>query len=142
MVKKGINQQPIILNLNSFNFLIFFSWYEYLIPIQIRKFCRNIILTKTINHFLQLQNINNIPKFNLKLFFNIINSQNFNSYLYSFHIKILLNNLSTIANLNLHLPLIYLTPNCVHCNSYEDLNHLLQYSQTTNYSQILLQTIS
>ena len=142
MAKRGTNRQPIILNLNVFNFLIFFSWHEYLIPIQIRKFCKNIILTETINCFLQLQNINNILKFNLKLFFNIINSQNFNSYLYSFHIKILLNNLPTVANLNLRLPLIYLTSNCVYCNSYEDLNHLLQCSQTSNYSQILLQTIS
>jgi exonuclease III/ribonuclease HI len=142
LAKRGTNHQPLILNLNFFNPPIFFSWHNYLIPTQIRKFCKNIILTETINHFLQLRNINNIPQFDLNLFFNIINSQNLNLYLYSFRLKILLNNLPTVANLNLRLPLIYLTPNCSRCNSPENLSHLLQCSQTQNLTQTLIQSLT
>ena len=60
----------------------------------------------------------------IQLFFNIINSYNYNFYLYTTYLKILLNNLPTMQNLNLWYPYLYLTTNCASCKQTEDILHL------------------
>ena len=43
-----------------------------------------------------------------------------------------------MQNLNIHYPLLYTTPNCVHCQLIEDIPHLLTCSkQNFNLKQIL-----
>ena len=73
----------------------------------------------------QLKTFQNLQLFNILQFTNIINSQNNNPKLYSLRNKILLNNLPTMANLNIQYPNLYLTSNCSFCNQHENTEHLL-----------------
>ena len=48
-----------------------------------------------------------------------------------------------MANLNTHYPNLYLTPNCVFCNQYEDIKHILScILHKTNSYEILLNQIT
>src|SRR5205085_11412166 len=71
-------------------YFIFFSFFFFFFFLMIRRPPRSTLFPYTTL----------FRSFNLKLFFNINNFQNFNLYLYSFPIKILFNNLPSIANLD------------------------------------------
>ena len=57
--------------------------------------------------------------------FKILNSLKNNSQKYSFHIKILTNNLPTMQNLNIRYLYLYTTSNCTQCLNTENTIHIL-----------------
>jgi hypothetical protein len=125
LAKKGCCQPKIELNLNYLISTPYFSWYNNIISIPIRKLTKIFHTLHTLNHFLQIKKLQNNPTFNIQLFFTILNSQNYNAKLYTLRIKIILDNLPTMLNLNIRYPHLYLTPNCVQCNQPENISHII-----------------
>src|SRR6185295_9621653 len=143
LAKQGANKTKLKLNLEHFYLPIFFTWSQIPITHKLHKFCKNLISIQIFNKLLQLKSLRNLPTINILLLTEIINSQNSNLKLYSIRNKILLNNLPTMSNLNIHYPLLYLTSNCSFCNQHENNIHLLQCSlHTYNPHNTLINEIS
>ena len=74
--------------------------------------------------------------------FKILNSLKNNSQKYSFHIKILTNNLPTMQNLNIRYPYLYTTSNCIQCLNTENTKHILLFKKNnSNIYQSLINII-
>jgi len=75
--------------------------------------------------------------------FKILNSLEHNSQIYTFHIKILTNNLLTMQNLSIRYPHLYTTSNCTQCLTTEDIAHILLCTKNTpNIQQSLIDIIN
>jgi len=131
LAKEGCLQSEITLNYDLLIPILYFSWYNNIISIPIRKLTKIFYTIYTLNHFFQLKKLENYSKFNIQLFFNILNSQNYNTNIYTLCIKIILDNLPTMINLNIRYPHLYLTPNCVQCNQPENTLHTINCNNTS-----------
>ena len=79
---------------------------------KIRTFVKNTITIQELSTWSTLKFFDSIIDIKWVLIFKILNSLKNNSQKYSFHIKILTNNLPTMQNLNIRYPYLYITLNC------------------------------
>jgi hypothetical protein len=128
---KNAIQKPIIeTTFPTFILPIHYTWNNQLISLKLRSFNKTIQKIYSLHLWSNLKYLQNTTSPNLQLNFNIINSQNSNPSKFSLRIKIILNNLPTMQNLQIRQPHLYPTSNCTRCNQTEDLLHLLTCSKT------------
>src|SRR6185295_7011717 len=122
LAKQDTNKYEIISNFKTI-LPPYFTWHDHIIPIKTCSFLQNTITIQSLLTWSQLKYFQNPLSIKWSTNLNIINSLNNDQKFYSFRLKIINNNLPTMQNLNIRYPLLYTTPNCVHCQLIEDIPH-------------------